>query len=256
MISGVETPSSCETSFTVEPDGTLTMPCGTTGACCCSSRSWPRPRPRRRSRPPEGPPPRREAPASMITRRRLPPGPPARRRTPLPAGAAYAFSIASSSTLTSPSTTSMPAFLRWARTSSTLVPRWVAMSDTLRFFAIHLTAFRDSMICATACSASPCRAAAARNAREKARFFCAAARHSCRGTGTRRAPERPAPAGTTAPSRRTTRTSSAWGRLVRQPTHVRSGTATGCHSSPASGSSAASVAASAGSAAAGRSGST
>jgi len=129
-------------SLTLEPDGTLTKPVGTTGAVCCSSRSRPRPRPRPRRRSP-GPPPRRDAPASMMTRRFLPAAgpPPERRRTALPAVAVYAFSIASSSTLTSPSTTSMPAFLRWASTSSTLVFLWVAMSETLRF-AIHLTAFR------------------------------------------------------------------------------------------------------------------
>jgi len=39
MISGVDTPSSCEMSLTVEPDGTLTRPVGATGAAGCSSRS-------------------------------------------------------------------------------------------------------------------------------------------------------------------------------------------------------------------------
>ena len=41
MISAVEMPRSWETSLTDEPDGTFTIPVGTTGAAFSSVRSWP-----------------------------------------------------------------------------------------------------------------------------------------------------------------------------------------------------------------------
>ncbi len=111
MISAVEMPRSCEISLTLAPEGILTGPLGIGGGVGgAASRGSPRPRRPRRWPPPPCGPPRRAAPASMMTRRRRPPWPPRRRGAGV--APAYAFSIASSSTLTSPSTTSMPAFLR------------------------------------------------------------------------------------------------------------------------------------------------
>ena len=123
MMSEVVMPSSWEMSLTVDPEGTLTRPGrhDRRGLLLLAVAAAPA------AAPPvaaalAAPPATRGAgvddDAALLAG-----GTAARTTAHGSPGVAYAFSIASSSTLTSPSTTSMPAFLRWARTSSTLVLR-------------------------------------------------------------------------------------------------------------------------------------